>query len=185
MGDSIKLRLGRVARDQRGFTLIEMLVVVGIIVALAAIIVPLVIAFSGSGEEAAQDGERETIQTAIQSMMVDNDMSSGDITAVTTAGGAKVTNTQDMGSGITLANYVDKASTVYCYVYGDDGIIDEQWDVNASDACATTGTTQLFPKHRNRAATSTRPSPGYLCTVEQTGPGMVSKAPAGPSNFRR
>ena len=59
MGNSIKLRLGRVARDQRGFTLIEMLVVVGIIVALAAIIVPLVVAFSGEGEKASREGERE------------------------------------------------------------------------------------------------------------------------------
>ena len=45
----LKKRLGNVARDQKGFTFIDMLVVVGIIVALAAIIVPLVIAFSGSG----------------------------------------------------------------------------------------------------------------------------------------
>ena len=63
---------------------------------------------------------------------IPDDMSSGDITAVTTAGGVKITNSQDMGDGFTLADYVDKASTVYCYVYGDDGIIDQQWDTNSS-----------------------------------------------------
>ena len=43
MRDFISNRLGRTAQDQRGFTLIEMVVVIGIIVALAAVIVPLVI----------------------------------------------------------------------------------------------------------------------------------------------
>ena len=53
MRGSIKNRLGRAGRYQKGFTLIEMLVVTGIIVALAAIIVPLVISFSSEGADAA------------------------------------------------------------------------------------------------------------------------------------
>ncbi|MCI0811046.1 MAG: prepilin-type N-terminal cleavage/methylation domain-containing protein, partial [Chloroflexi bacterium] len=49
MRNILKRTLGRGAEDQKGFTLIELLVVVGIIVALAAVIVPLVIQFSGRG----------------------------------------------------------------------------------------------------------------------------------------
>ena len=54
----IRNRMGRMGKGQKGFTLIEMLVVVGIIVALAAIVVPLVIRFADSGEQAAQVGMR-------------------------------------------------------------------------------------------------------------------------------
>jgi len=49
--------MGRGSEDQKGFTLIELLVVVGIIVALAAVIVPLVIQFSGRGDTGAANAE--------------------------------------------------------------------------------------------------------------------------------
>ena len=139
----LKNRLGSVAKDQKGFTLIEMLVVVGIIVALAAIIVPLVIAFSGSGQEAAQVGERETIQTAIQSMMVGNDLTA--VTASTSAaGGEKILNSgTQLHATITMAAYMDQTSTEYCYRWGTDGRLTFQYDLVAA-ACAATGT-QLFP----------------------------------------
>ncbi len=139
----IKVRSGKAASDQKGFTLIEMLVVTGIIVALAAIIVPLVIRFSGSGETAAQVGERETIQTAIQTMMVDNDLTA--VTASTsTAGGERVANTgTQFNAAITLLSYMDQAATQYCYRWGTDGRLTFQYDL-VSGACAAAGT-QLFP----------------------------------------
>ena len=140
----IKSRLTGAGKEQKGFTLIEMLVVVGIIVALAAIIVPLVIRFAGSGENAAQVGERETIQTAIQSMMVDNDLNA--VTASTsTAGGEKVNSTgTQFNASITLQAYIDQAATQYCYRWGVDGRVTFQYDIDASSACAATNT-QLFP----------------------------------------
>ncbi len=134
-------KVGGVGRDQKGFTLIEMLVVVGIIVALAAIIVPLVISFSGSGKEAAQEGERETLQTAIQTMMLDNDL-----TGVTASGATSVkalsTGTQFHAS-ITLANYMDQASTQYCYQWGTDGRVTFQHDITDAGACDATD--QVYP----------------------------------------
>ena len=139
----IKNRLGRVGKDRRGFTLIEMLVVVGIIVALAAIIVPLVIKFADSGEVAAQAGEVETVQTAIQSLMVDNDLSA--VTASTAGvGGERINNTgTQFHASITLQAYMDQTSTQFCYRWGTDGRITFQYDL-VSDACAATGT-QLYP----------------------------------------
>jgi len=139
----IKNRLGRVGRVQKGFTLIEMLVVVGIIVALAAIIVPLVISFAGSGEEAAQVGEVETVQTAIQSLMVDNDLSV--VTASTGGvGGEKILNSgTQFNATISLLAYMDQTSTKYCYQWGTTGRITFQYDL-VSDLCNAAGA-QLYP----------------------------------------
>ena len=53
MQNILKKILGRGSESQKGFTLIELLVVVGIIVALAAVIVPLVVQFSGRGDAGA------------------------------------------------------------------------------------------------------------------------------------
>ncbi len=70
----ITKRLGSHVKDQQGFTLIEMLVVIGIIGALAAVIVPLVIQFSGDGAQASYDAEWDAVQTTIDIMMSDNEM---------------------------------------------------------------------------------------------------------------
>lgn len=139
----IKNRLGRMGKGQKGFTLIEMLVVVGIIVALAAIIVPLVISFAGSGEDAAQKGEVETVQTAIQSLMVDNDLSS--ITASTAGvGGEKINSTgTQFHASITMQAYMDQAATQYCYRWGTDGRVTFQYNL-VSGSCGAAGV-QLFP----------------------------------------
>ncbi len=67
-------------RGQRGFTLIELLVVIGIIVALAGVTVPLVTKFTGSGKTGAMAAERETVQTAMNAMMAEQDITT--VTAV-------------------------------------------------------------------------------------------------------
>ena len=82
MRSSIRRRLGHRREDQQGFTLIELLVVIGIIVALAAVMVPMIIQFSGKGAEAAENREWDTVQTMIDTMMADHEM-----TSVTPSGG--------------------------------------------------------------------------------------------------
>ena len=69
-----------IGSGESGFTLIEMLIVVGIIVALAAAIVPQVVSFGGRGEEGQKNSEKSTVQTAIDSAMADAQVST--ITAV-------------------------------------------------------------------------------------------------------
>ena len=140
MGNSIKLRLGRAAREERGFTLIEMLVVVGIIVALAAIIVPLVIAFTGEGEKAGREGERTTMQTAIQSMMVKNNLAS--VTASNNTANTKgkvLSNTgTDFHATFNLKDFMDQSASKYCYKWDTTGRITYQYDVDGTaDACNT------------------------------------------------
>ena len=61
----------RLRTHQLGFTLVELLVVVGIIVALAAVIIPNVIQFAGEGETGAKAAELSNVQAAMDSMMAD------------------------------------------------------------------------------------------------------------------
>lgn len=61
---------------EKGFTLIELLIVVAILGVLAAVVIPNVGRFIGRGEAEAAATELSNIQTAVTSMMVDNQVSS-------------------------------------------------------------------------------------------------------------
>ena len=71
MASSLMNLAGRITRRQKGFTLIEMIVVVGIIAVLATVIIPNLGKFIGSGESGAKSAEQESVETAMTAMMVD------------------------------------------------------------------------------------------------------------------
>ncbi len=62
-------------RREKGFTLIELLIVVAILGVLAAVVIPNVGRFLGSGKTEAAATELSTLQSAVQSMMVDKGIS--------------------------------------------------------------------------------------------------------------
>ena len=109
-----------VLRQEGGFTLIELLVVIGIIVALAAITIPLVTKFTGSGKEGALAAEKESVQTAMNAMMADLNITIVD--AKTSLAGVNTWTAQPTGTGTAfLSGYLAKNTTTYFYCWEADG----------------------------------------------------------------
>ncbi len=67
----MKKFIKRFTRKQGGFTLIELLVVIAILGILAAIIVPSVSRYIGSGQTAANETEYSLVQNAVGAAMAD------------------------------------------------------------------------------------------------------------------
>ena len=73
----------RLHRGQKGFTLMELLIVVAILGVLAAVVIPRFTGLIGTGETQAQVTEREVVQTALTAYMADQGVST--VTAQETA----------------------------------------------------------------------------------------------------
>ena len=113
-------------RKQKGFTLIELLVVIAILGVLAAIVIPNVSSFIGSGDDAAKDTELDNVQLAVVSAMADAQV--GNITAVTDFGASNNPELQDAGGtglGVYIGDYLlDNVNDLKCtYDVQSDGSI--------------------------------------------------------------
>ena len=62
----------RLHRGQKGFTLMELLIVVAILGVLAAVVIPRFTGLIGTGEDAAKVTELEIVQTAVTAYMAAN-----------------------------------------------------------------------------------------------------------------
>ena len=124
-------------RGEKGFTLIELLIVVAILGVLAAVVIPNVGRFIGRGKTEAAATELSSIQSAVVSMMVDQNLATlatANITSHDIAGEA----TNDMGDfpdadadgahlygygGVSSVNYVVSQNTTHKYWIDTNGTV--------------------------------------------------------------
>ena len=115
----------RARTSQAGFTLAELLVVVGIVVGLAAVILPNVGRFTGEGQRGALATELSSVQTAIDAYGSDGNTVlaatawTGDL--LSGAGGANGVN---LTGYLRLPNGATQTADTYCWV--TDGTLRQQ-----------------------------------------------------------
>ncbi len=113
-------------QGEKGFTLIEVLIVVAILGVLAAVIIPNISRFFGSGKEEAQETEKSNVQLAVDAMMMSNSLSTLPSNAYTVAGGV-ATNNMALFPDNSVCGSADKLNdpngTAYNTINDVDGYI--------------------------------------------------------------
>ena len=111
-------------RKEKGFTLVELLVVIGIMGILAAVVVPTVTHFIGSGKTQSAATELDNVQAAMNAMMVDQETTTVALTTSTNSMAAFPSDNPLYNNG--GVNYMQKTTTKYWYSCDVNGLVAQQ-----------------------------------------------------------
>ena len=133
----MKYMVSQLRKSEKGFTLVELLVVVGIIVALAAVIIPNVSRFTGKGNEGALSAEAENLQAAMDTMMANTgsiDVAGYDLITdfATQTWTALPTNGATSLNVEPLSGYLRADTTKFFYCYDAAGLVTKQFATGLS-----------------------------------------------------
>ena len=120
---------GGLAKDDAGLTLFELLIVVAILAALLAIIVPNLGSLSGRGKSGVAKIEQETVQNALDAMMTDENLNSVTARSGNSSQVWSALPTNTAGTPIPLTSYLKSATTTYYYCWDGGGDITRQDEV--------------------------------------------------------
>ena len=139
---SIQKLITQLRKSETGFTLVELLVVVGIIVALAAVIIPNVARFTSKGAEGAYEAEAQNVQTAFDTLMADAGIGGIDASVasspVHTDFTGLPTNTGPIfvnGTSVDLRDYLRGNPTSNFYCWDSAGLISTAPTWVSTDVC--------------------------------------------------